>query len=135
LSEESEQIDILKRFEDNYSYSSEVIGYQDKGFTPPADVYSTRVSIIGGRGEQISSGTPGTNTARYVGVVMIDINGPSGTGGIEHQKRCKAVADVFKKALFSNLDFDVPYRSGDITTNSMRTITVACPFTRDEQDL
>lgn len=92
-----------------------------------------RINILSGAGEQITVGSPGSNVARYAGVVALQINTPIGTGSAESRALADKIEEIFLNQSIGGIRFRIPYPAGSAEENGRwSTWTIWCPFTREE---
>lgn len=104
-------------------------GMDGHAFTPTPG--SVRLTIIDGEGRQTSIGAPGTNVARYAGVIAVQVFTEGGKGTAESRRLEDAVSDIFRNAEFGEVRCGIPYVSGSIEDPPFLMRTVMVPFWRD----
>lgn len=134
----STRADIETRFKTNWYVSSPSvlrtpIQFDRQAFTPPDSSAWVSLTIIDGRGANASIGAPGVNLVRYVGVVAIKITVPGGEGSAAARALLDAASDIFRNWFSSGLRFGIPYPGDPIEAPPVYSVTLFCPFERDEK--
>lgn len=106
------------------------VGYPGNNFAPVDE--SVQLDILGGQGQQMSVGSPGTNLARYPGVLAARVYVTKGRNAVQSREIVDPICDIFRNARVSGIRFGIPYVSGTETDETWRVTTVMCPFVRDE---
>lgn len=106
------------------------IGFDGQTFTPVKN--SVRLTILNGDSRQGSVGTPGSNLARYAGVVALQVFTEGGKGTAASRAYEDAISDIFRNKTTGAIRFGVPYVSGSLEEPPFLVRTVMVPFSRDE---
>lgn len=106
------------------------VGYDGHTFTPAAG--SVRLTILDGEGRQASIGAPGSNVARYAGVVAIQVFTEGGKGTAASRVVEDAISEIFRNKTAGGIRFGIPYVSGSLEEPPFLVRTVMTPYTRDE---
>lgn len=106
------------------------VGYDGRNFEPVDE--SIQIDILNGEGRQMSLGSPGTNLARYPGVVAVRVYTEAGKSTHYSRKIEDDVCDIFRNARTGGIRFGIPYVQGTEVDGAFRTRTVMVPFVRDE---
>lgn len=104
-------------------------GMDGHSFTP--SVGSVRLTIIDGEGRQASAGDPGSNLARYAGVVAVQVYTQGGQGTAASRALEDAVCAVFRNADLGSIRFGIPYVSGSLEDEPFLIRTIMAPFQAD----
>lgn len=91
-----------------------------------------RLTILNGEGRQASIGAPGSNVARYAGVVAIQIFTEGGKGTAASRVYEDHVSDAFRNKTAGAIRFGIPYVSGSLEDPPFLVRTVMVPFSRDQ---
>lgn len=105
------------------------VGFDAHTFTPSKN--SVRLTILDGEGRQASIGTPGSNVARYAGVVAIQVFTEGGKGTAASRVYEDAISDIFRNRVQGSIRFGIPYVSGTLEESPFLVRTVMVPFSRD----
>lgn len=106
------------------------VGFDGHAFTPVNN--SVRLTILNGEGLNASIGSPGSNLARYAGVVALQVFTEGGKGTVASRVYEDAISDIFRNKTVGAIRFGVPYVSGSLEEPPFLVRTVMVPFTRDE---
>lgn len=106
------------------------IGFDGHSFTPVKN--SVRLTILNGEGRQASIGVPGSNVARYAGVVAIQIFTEGGKGTAASRALEDHVSEAFRNKTTGAIRFGIPYVSGSLEEPPFLVRTMMVPFTRDQ---
>ncbi len=101
------------------------------GHTMTAAPNRVRLTIIDGEGRQASIGTPGSNVARYAGVIALQVYTEGGKGTAASRALEDAITDIFRNAALGEIRCGIPYVSGSDEEPPLLIRTVMVPFTRD----
>ena len=109
------------------------IAWPNVNFTPPSGPW-VRFNVLDGEGAWRSIGSPGSNIAGYVGVVVIQIFTPLMTGESTARDYADSAAEIFQGQVISGIRFSPA--SAQILNTSLadgwHQINVTIPFSRDE---
>lgn len=129
MSFSAERADIEAHFITGWGARTPV-GYDGHTFTPAAG--SVRLTILNGEGRQASIGAPGSNIARYAGVVAIQVFTEGGKGTAASRVLEDAISNIFRNKTVGGIRFGIPYVSGSLEEPPFLVRTVMTPFSRDE---
>ena len=108
------------------------IAWPNVNFTPPSGAW-VRFNVLDGEGSWRSIGSPGSNLAGYVGVVVIQIFVPLLSGESTARDYADAAAAIFQGQVISDIRFSPA--SAQILNTSLadgwHQINVSIPFRRD----
>lgn len=110
------------------------VQFDRQQFTPPDASAWVSLTIIDGRGVNASVGSPGANLVRYAGVVAIKVTVPGGIGSAEARGLLDAASAIFRNWFAGGLRFGIPYPGDPIEAPPVYSVTLFCPFERDEAD-
>lgn len=103
-------------------------------FAPPDGTPWVRFNLIDGEARHASSGAPGANVVRHVGIVRIQVFVPTAQGEGTVRTLGDHVATLFRGASFAGYRFSPPYLepapSG--VADGWYQMNVTIPFSRDE---
>ena len=108
------------------------IAWPNVNFTPPSGPW-VRFNVLDGEGAWRSIGSPGSNIAGYVGVVVIQIFVPLLSGESTARDYADAVAAIFQGQVISGIRFS-PATAQILNTSladGWHQINVSIPFRRD----
>lgn len=122
------------------------IGFDGHFFKPVAN--SVRLTIQSGDVRQASFGNPGSNKARHVGIVQVEIYVQGGQGSNQWRGYAETIQDIFlNKSLAANgteattsadvlvtfgRDGQLPYIASKLEEAPLYRVTVNAPFWREE---
>lgn len=137
MSYESERAAIEGRWDTEWvsgspSSARTPTAYENVPYEPTLGTSWVRLSILNGEALQISTGDPGNNQHRHVGVIAIQIFTPAGQGTNAGRALADLAAAVFRNQRFSGLYAKVPYISGTSNDGPWHQTNVTVPFWRDE---
>jgi hypothetical protein len=108
------------------------IAWPNVNFTPPSGPW-VRFNVLDGEGAWRSIGSPGSNIAGYVGVVVIQVFTPLMTGESTARDYADAAAAIFQGQVISGIRFS-PATAQILNTSladGWHQINVSIPFRRD----
>lgn len=106
------------------------IGYDGEAFKP---VYnSIRLTILSGKARNASIGAPGSNLARYTGVVAIQVFTKGGEGTSASRDIEDRLSDIFRNKTLGGIRLGVPYVQTSLEEAPFLIRTMMVPFERDE---
>lgn len=108
------------------------IAWPNVNFTPPSGAW-VRFNVLDGEGSWRSIGSPGSNLAGYVGVVVIQIFVPLLSGESTARDYADAAAAIFQGQVISGIRFS-PATAQILNTSladGWHQINVSIPFRRD----
>ena len=109
------------------------IAWPNVNFTPPSGPW-VRFNVLDGEGAWRSIGSPGSNIAGYVGVVVIQIFVPLLSGESTARDLADDAAAIFQGQVISGIRFS-PATAQILNTSladGWHQINVTIPFSRDE---
>ena len=110
-------------------------------FDPATGVPWARLTIINGEARQVSMGSPGANTVRHVGTIMVNLFYPMpvaragelpSRAARELAEMADAAAAVWRNASFGGIQCFTPYVTDTVVDGAWLRSTVVTPFWRDE---
>lgn len=108
------------------------IAWPNVNFTPPSGAW-VRFNVLDGEGAWRSIGSPGSNIAGYVGVVMIQVFVPLLSGESTARDLADSAAAIFQGQVIGGIRFSPA--TVQILNNSLadgwHQINVSIPFRRD----
>lgn len=128
MSYSAARADIEGHFATNWGTRTPV-GFDGHNFTPAKN--SVRLTILDGEGRQASIGAPGSNVARYAGVVALQVFTEGGKGTAASRVYEDAIADIFRNKDVGAIRFGIPYVSGSLEEPPFLVRTLMVPFSRD----
>lgn len=108
------------------------IAWPNVNFTPPSGAW-VRFNVLDGEGSWRSIGSPGSNLAGYVGVVVIQVFVPLLSGESTARDYADAAAAIFQGQVISGIRFS-PATAQILNTSladGWHQINVSIPFRRD----
>ena len=108
------------------------IAWPNVNFTPPSGPW-VRFNVLDGEGAWRSIGSPGSNIAGYVGVVVIQVFTPLMTGESTARDYADAAAAIFQGQVIGGIRFS-PATAQILNTSladGWHQINVSIPFRRD----
>lgn len=108
------------------------IAWPNVNFTPPSGAW-VRFNVLDGEGSWRSIGSPGSNIAGYVGVVVIQIFVPLLSGESTARDYADSAAEIFQGQVISGIRFS-PATVQILNTSladGWHQINVSIPFRRD----
>lgn len=108
------------------------IAWPNVNFTPPSGAW-VRFNVLDGEGTWRSIGSPGSNVAGYVGVVVIQVFVPLLSGESTARDYADAAAAIFQGQVISGIRFS-PATAQILNTSladGWHQINVSIPFRRD----
>ena len=108
------------------------IAWPNVNFTPPSGPW-VRFNVLDGEGAWRSIGSPGSNIAGYVGVVVIQVFTPLMTGESTARDFADSAAAIFQGQVISGIRFS-PATAQILNTSladGWHQINVSIPFRRD----
>lgn len=141
MSYASERQDIETLFKNEWVLSGGApltpVAYDDQDFDAvPLEQSGTawvRLTIHSGDAEVTSVGSPGSNTKRHAGAVSIQINVAAGRGSREARLLADKVEEIFNCRIDGGIRYSATYSGGSPERSGVwSTMTIWCPFTRDE---
>ena len=135
---ETERIAIETRFndlwlnEDSPPTALTRIGYSSHGFKPTEDGDSVRLTIMDGKAETVSAGSPGTNLVRNTGIIVIEVFSHGGKGEETVRPLAETAMGIFRNVTFGGIRCRVPYVTAQIEAPPFLIWKIVAPFERDE---
>lgn len=131
MSYSSEETDIQTRFSTAWGATTPV-SYPNVDFTPPVDAAWVQFSLLGGAAQQVDLGT--TATFRNIGVIVVQIFVPTGSGVAVAMGHADSAAAIFRRASFSGVTCRAPAirRVGVDDSDTWYQVNVEIPFYRNE---
>lgn len=108
------------------------IAWPNVNFTPPSGAW-VRFNVLDGEGSWRSIGSPGSNIAGYVGVVVIQVFVPLLSGESIARDHADAAAEIFQGQVIGGIRFS-PATVQILNTSladGWHQINVSIPFRRD----
>ena len=115
------------------------IAWPNVNFTPPSGAW-VRFNVLDGEGTWRSIGSPGSNVAGYVGVVVIQVFVPLLSGESTARDYADAAAAIFQGQVISGIRFSPANITGVLSSfgqlsyslaDGWHQINVSIPFRRD----
>ena len=122
------------------------VGLDGHAFTPVAN--SVRLTIQSGDNRQVSFGRAGTNTARNVGIVQVEIYVEGGKGSATWRGYAETIETIFRNRKLAadgteaasaasvlvtfGRDGQLPYIASKLDEAPLYRVTVNAPFWREE---
>lgn len=135
---ETERIAIETRFgdlwlnDDSPPTALTPVGFSSHGFEPADAGDSVRLTIMNGKAETVSSGSPGSNTVRNTGIIVIEIFSPGGKGEETIRPLAETALGIFRNVTFDGIRCRVPYVTAQIEAAPFLIWKIIAPFERDE---
>lgn len=108
------------------------IAWPNVAFTPPSGPW-VRFSVLDGEGVWRSIGSPGSNIAGYVGVVVIQVFVPLLSGESTAREYADAAAATFQGQTIGGIRFSLAtFSLSNSVANDWYQMNVSIPFRRDE---
>ncbi|HEX2554238.1 MAG TPA: phage tail terminator-like protein [Microvirga sp.] len=127
----SEREAIEGRWETSWNNRTRT-AYEGHSFDPPKNAAWCRLTIRNGEARRVSTGSPGSNLHRHVGVIFVEIYTPGGQGTQAARVLADHALAVFQGAQFANITCDTPYVSNTGQESPWLVMTIIVPFHRDE---
>lgn len=105
---------------------------ENDSYQPQSTESWVRFALRGAVSTLASVGTPGRNSARYPGTILIQVFTPLATGDAAGRKLADQAAQVFEGAKLEGFDIGLPYVSvaEEPNEDGWYQINVTVPFTR-----
>jgi len=135
---ETERIAIETRFndlwlnEDSPPTALTRVGFSSHGFKPTEDGDSVRLTIMNGRAETVSAGSPGANLVRNSGIIVIEIFSPGGKGEETIRPLAETVIGIFRNVDFGGIRCRAPYLVAQLEEPPFLIWKIVAPYERDE---
>ena len=108
------------------------IAWPNVNFTPPSGAW-VRFNVLDGEGSWRSIGSPGSNLAGYVGVVVIQVFVPLLSGESTARDYADDAAEIFQGQVISGIRFSLAtFSLSNSVANDWYQMNVSIPFRRDE---
>ena len=108
------------------------IAWPNVNFTPPSGAW-VRFNVLDGEGSWRSIGSPGSNIAGYVGVVVIQVFVPLLSGESTAREYADAAAATFQGQTIGGIRFSLAtFSLSNSVANDWYQMNVSIPFRRDE---
>ena len=108
------------------------IAWPNVNFTPPSGPW-VRFNVLDGEGTWRSIGSPGSNVAGYVGVVVIQVFVPLLSGESSARNLADDAAAIFQGQVISGIRFSLAtFSLSNSVANDWYQMNVSIPFRRDE---
>lgn len=118
-------------FQEEWGNSSTLTMENDPYQPQPTESW-VRFALRGAVSTLASVGTPGRNSARYPGTILIQVFTPLATGDTAGRKLADQASQVFEGAKLEGFDIGLPYVSvaEELNEDGWYQINVTVPFTR-----
>lgn len=126
--------DAIKfKFETDISVGQSIpTQYDNQGSTPPENALWIRFSVLPGDSLQKSIGAPGLNVTRHIGIIIIEIFSPIGTGDKDAYDTIELIRIAFIPGTYNGILYRTGKASSQGRVGSWSKINFTIPYQSDE---